>query len=111
MKIVDVTARSSKELETIKRKIAAWLKANKNSCNIGETQWNVTNGLYRVQVENDGTIGDYISGIIVMSPTTKNVQIEEYEAEYMWNIDKYIRPVTVVSFTSKSGLVHSCLLR
>jgi hypothetical protein len=97
MKLVDVAARNSKELETLKKKVAAFVK--KAGCNTGEILWGGKDREHWVQVENDGKLGDYLSDIIEKSPNTRNVKVEEHKGDYMWSIDKYIRPVTIVTFT------------
>ena len=99
MKLVDIDGRNAKELESLKKKVAAWLKAHKNSCNIGDVQWS-SNGprAHWVQVDNDGRLGDYLSDIIRKSQFAKQIDVEEHKGEYMWSADTYIRPCTIVSF-------------
>lgn len=101
MKLVDVTARNSKELESLKRKVNAWLKAHKGSCNMGAVTWNTgTGGKHWVEVENDGKLGqDYLRDIIEKSPNTRNIEIKEYDGSYDWASDTYTRPASIVTFT------------
>jgi hypothetical protein len=99
MKLVDVAARNAKELETLKRKVAAFLKSKQCGCNTGEVTWDSAGREFWVQVENDGQLGDYLRDIINKSPNARNIKVEEHKADYMWDIDKYIRPVSIVTFT------------
>ena len=96
MKLVDVTARNEKELATLRKKVAAFVKSA--SCNTGEVLWGFSQGEHWVQVENDGQLSDYLSDIIEKSPLTKNVTRAEHKGEYMWSADHYVRPVSIVSF-------------
>lgn len=97
MKLVDITTRNAKELESLKKKVAAFVK--KAGCNTGEVTWG-SNGpmAHWVQVENDGSLGDHLRDIISKSQFTKQVQVEEHKGEYMWSANLYIRPVSIVSF-------------
>jgi hypothetical protein len=101
MKLIDVTTRNAKELATMKRKVAAWLKAHKNGCNIGDTTWEVAadGKTYLLQVDNDGQLGQDLDDIIKNSASTKNISVKEYKGSYDWASDTYARPASVVSFT------------
>jgi thiamine phosphate synthase YjbQ (UPF0047 family) len=96
MKLVDVAARNSKELATLQRKVAAFVK--KAGCNTGDITWSLKGPEFWVQVENDGVLADDIADIIKKSPNTVKVQAEEHKGDYMWDANVYIRPCSVVSF-------------
>lgn len=96
MKLVDVHARNEKELAILQKKIAAYVKTA--GCNTGEILWGSDQGGYWVQVENDGQLGDYLSAIINKSKIARDITHEEHKGDYMWSVDHYIRPVSIVSF-------------
>jgi hypothetical protein len=97
MKLVDVAGRNAKELETLKRKVAAFVKHA--GCSVGAIDWSVKGPEYWVQVDNDGRLGTDLYDIIKKSPNTQNVVFEEHEGTYMWSADHYVRPASTVTFT------------
>jgi hypothetical protein len=98
MKLVDVAGRNAKELETLKRKVAAFVKHA--GCSVGEITWSAgKDGTWHVQVDNDGDLGTDLYDIIKKSPNTQHVEFEEHEGTYMWSADHYVRPASTVSFT------------
>lgn len=97
MKLIDIATRNTKELEALKKKVIALVK--KAGCNTGEIRWSNTGKVQYCEVENDGKLGDYLSDIIKKSAYAQNIIVKEYEGDYMWEPDRYIRPVSIVTFT------------
>lgn len=100
MKLIDVAARNAKELESIKRKIKAYVKENAGkSCNMGDLDFFEEGAVHGVQLDNDGEVGkDYISDIIRKSPNAVVISTEEHKGSYDWSADVYIRPCSIVRF-------------
>ena len=97
MKAIDLNARSAKEIETIKRKVAAMVK--NVGCNTGEIRWHQHAGDFNgwsVEVENDGKLCDRIVDIVTESPTGMVARKYEHPGFYDWQADVFIRPVSCV---------------
>lgn len=97
MKIVDTLARSTKEVEAIKRKVASLVK--NVGCNTGEIRWHQHTGDFKgwsVEVENDGKLSEQIVDIVNASPTVTVVRKYEHPGFYDWQADVFIRPVSCV---------------
>ena len=94
MKTVDIISRSAKEIDTIKRKVAAMVK--KAGCNTGDIRWSEHDGGWWVEVDNDGELCDEIVSIVKKSPTALVASSKEYKGSYDWHADVYIRPCSTV---------------
>jgi len=96
MKTVDLQARAEKEVQTLKRKIATFVK--NAGCCVGDITWHQDGMTYTVQVDNDGELGFDIMLIIDKSPNAVHVETKEHKGSYMWSADVYVRPCSVVTF-------------
>lgn len=98
MKIIDVVARSAKESASIHRKIEAFVKKNKSMCNMGALTFSEMDGIFFIELENDGELSDYLSDFIRKSETATLISAKNYPGSYDWPSDTYARPSTVVTF-------------
>lgn len=89
-----IIARNAKELETIKRKVAAMVK--KAGCSVGEIRWSEHERGWWVEVDNDGELSDEIVSIVNAAPTARVVSHQEFKGQYDWSSDTYIRPCSAV---------------
>ena len=100
-KMINVADRTEKELVRLERAIKKLLAANQGVWgNIGDVRWGETcDGMYWVDIDNDGKIGDLIAREIDKSQFASVRRIDEFDGTYNWASDSYARPCSVVYYT------------
>lgn len=84
MKLIDITAQNDRELTTIKRKVAAFLREKgPRSCNVGDVRWGGQGAEHWVEVDTDGELASDLAGLIQKSPNALVVSTAEHKGSYV----------------------------